>query len=224
MKHLVQVAGIIDKDEANSLVGVGVDWLGFPLRLPSGNDDISESDAARIISDLPEPHAGVLITYMTKADEIKSFCDQLGVKGVQIHGDISYYELQKLREISPDLYILKSLVVKNDNTKSLFDLVDQCGSVVDMFITDTFDPKTGAKGATGLIHDWSISVELVKRSPKPLMLAGGLIPENVGQAIQQVRPAGVDAHSGLEGPNGRKDKAKVMEFVTAARKAFQSIA
>ncbi len=220
MDNLIQVAGIIDADEAQMIANEGVEWLGFPLRLPSGKDDISETAATDIIAKLSQPHAGVLISYLTDADEISAFCTELGVKAVQLHGDVEIEQLRKLKQIRPDLYVLKSLVVKQDNADELLQLVDESAEYVDMFITDTFDPKTGAKGATGLTHDWSVSAELVRRSPKPLMMAGGLTPENVADAIRTVKPAAVDAHSGLEGPDGRKDMHKVRRFVSEARKAF----
>lgn len=223
MENLVQVAGIIDALEAALIVEEGVEWLGFPLRLPSGKDDITEENAISIIRDLKDPHAGVLISYMTQADEVSQFCDELGVKAVQLHGDVEVEQLRKLKEMRPDLYVLKSLVVKEDNADELLQLVDECADYVDMFITDTFDPKTGAKGATGLTHNWDVSAELVRRSPKPLMMAGGLNPENVGDAIRYVRPAAVDAHTGLEGSDGRKDRAKIKKFVSEARKAFAEI-
>jgi phosphoribosylanthranilate isomerase len=74
------------------------------------------------------------------------------------------------------------------------------------------------------VHDWDISAELVRISPRPLMLAGGLNPQNVAEAIEKVRPAAVDAHTGLEDASGRKDRLKVRTFVTEARKAFDRIA
>ena len=220
MKNLVQVAGIIDAQEATLLAAEGVDWLGFPLRLPSGKNDISEAAATSIIASLHAPHAGVLISYLTDADEISAFCTELGVTAVQLHGDVELEQLRKLKQIRPDLYVLKSLVVRADNADELRALVDECADVVDMFITDTFNPANGAKGATGLTHDWSVSAELVRRSPKPLMLAGGLTADNVAAAIRQVRPAAVDAHTGLEGPDGRKDLEKTRSFVAEARRAF----
>ena len=223
MKNLIQVAGIIDANEANMLAQEGVDWLGFPLRLPSGKDDISESDATAIIDKLSQPQAGVLISYMTQADEVSEFCTQLGVKAVQLHGDVTVAEMRKLKQLRPDLYVLKSLVVKEDNADELLQLVDDCAEYVDMFITDTFDPKTGAKGATGLLHNWDVSAELVRRSPKPLMMAGGLNADNVADAIRKVRPAAVDAHTGLEGADGRKDLDKIRRFVSESRKAFAEI-
>ncbi len=224
VNKLVQVAGIIDAAEADMVIAEGADWIGFALRLPSGKDDIAEQDAAAIIKGLDAPHAGVLISYLTDAQEVSDFCHELGVVAVQLHGDVATEELRRLKEIRPELFVLKSLVVKEDNVDELLKLVDETHPYVDMYITDTFDPKTGAKGATGLTHDWSVSAELVRRSPKPLMMAGGLNPENVGDAIRTVRPAAVDAHTGLEGPDGRKDRAKVAKFVTEARRAFDDIA
>ncbi|MFF4371270.1 phosphoribosylanthranilate isomerase [Streptomyces sp. NPDC001594] len=224
VKDLVQVAGIIDAEEAKLLAEEGVDWFGFPLRLPSGKDDISEAEATEIIAGLTAPQEGVLISYMVDADEISEFTTQLGVKAVQLHGDVTPEELRKLKDIRPDLYVLKSLVVKEDNAEELLQFVDEVAEFVDMFITDTFNPATGAKGATGLTHDWNVSAELVRRSPKPLMMAGGLSPENVADAIRFVKPAAVDAHSLLEGDDRRKDRAKVAKFVAESRKAFAEIA
>ncbi|MGF4045394.1 phosphoribosylanthranilate isomerase [Paenarthrobacter nitroguajacolicus] len=220
MENLIQVAGIIDQAEADLLVGCGVDWLGFPLRLPSGMDDISESDAHSILRRLPADRAGVLVSYLTDADEIAKYCDWLGFSAVQLHGEVSVTEISKLRRLRPDLGVLKSLIVRESNIKELLTQVDATQEHVDMFITDTFHEATGARGATGRTHDWSVSAQLVARSERPLMLAGGLTPENVGDAIRAVQPAAVDAHTGLEGVNKRKDLDKVTRFVSEARIAF----
>ncbi|MFF9277705.1 phosphoribosylanthranilate isomerase [Streptomyces griseosporeus] len=224
MQNLIQVAGIIDQAEADMIVEEGADWLGFALRLPAKNEDLSEADAAAIIKAIQPRNKGVIITYLTDADEIRSFCADMGVDAIQLHGDITPAELRRLRTIAPDLFLLKSLVVKADNIDELTRTVDGAAEFVDMFITDTFNPATGAKGATGLVHDWDISAELVRISPRPLMLAGGLNPQNVAEAIEKVRPAAVDAHTGLEDASGRKDRLKVRTFVTEARKAFDRIA
>ncbi|MCK1818523.1 phosphoribosylanthranilate isomerase [Streptomyces sp. XM83C] len=224
MQNVIQVAGIIDQAEADMIVEEGADWLGFALRLPAKNEDLSEAAAAAIIKAVQPRNKGVIITYLTDADEIKSFCAEMGVDAIQLHGDITPAELRRLRSIAPELFLLKSLVVKADNIDELKRTVDGAAEHVDMFITDTFNPATGAKGATGLVHDWDISAELVRISPRPLMLAGGLNPQNVAEAIEKVRPAAVDAHTGLEGPSGRKDRLKVRTFVAEARKAFHRTA
>ncbi|MFC4148136.1 hypothetical protein ACFO0M_17930 [Micromonospora mangrovi] len=223
MQGLIQVAGIIDQDEADMICEEGAEWLGFALRLPAKNEDLSEAEAAAIVKAIQPRHRGVLITYLTEAEEIKEFCAQLGVTAVQLHGDVAPTQLRQLRHIAPELTVLKSLVVKADNIDELVKIVDESAEWVDMYITDTFNPATGAKGATGLVHDWSISAELVRVAPKPLMLAGGLNPDNVAAAIAEVRPAAVDAHTGLEDSHGRKDRQKVRQFVSAARQAFAAL-
>lgn len=94
---------------------------------------------------------------------------------------------------------------------------------IDLFITDTYDPVSGASGATGKTHDWEISKRLIRLSAKPVILAGGLNADNVRDAILQVKPAGVDVHTGIEGVDGRKDPELLARFVKEAREAFNLI-
>lgn len=220
MKNIIQIAGIKDLHEALMLVDAGVDWLGFPLRLAVHQEDISESEAARIIRQLPDPKSAVLITYLSSAKEIKELSTFLGIYKIQLHGEIPLREVQHLRKSFPELLIIKSLVVRENNLDELLDSVQQFSPLVDAFITDTHDPVTGADGATGKTHDWNISARLVAESPVPVILAGGLTPKNVEEAILTVQPAGVDAHTGVEGKDGRKNPALVQAFVTRARNAF----
>lgn len=220
---LIQVAGIIDAAEADMLAECGVDWLGFPLRLTVNKEDLSEEQAAEIIAGIRRLHRGVLITYEVEAREISAFCRRLGVRTVQLHANVPATQLRTLKQSEPDLVVLKSLVVRGDNQQDLAAMVDETCEWVDMYITDTFNPVTGADGATGLVHDWTISADLVQHSPRPVMLAGGLTPDNVGTAIRTVRPAAVDAHTGLEDAAGRKDPAKVQRFVAHARRAFAQL-
>jgi phosphoribosylanthranilate isomerase len=93
-------------------------------------------------------------------------------------------------------------------------------SVVDAFILDTLDLANGKVGSTGLVHDWNISRNIVKEVSRPVILAGGLTPENVGDAIRLVKPYGVDASSGLKDPYGFKDEMKVINFVYRAKQEF----
>ena len=128
--------------------------------------------------------------------------------------------LVQLKALAPQLQIIKSLVVYENNLADLTALVEDLAPFVDMFITDTFDPTTGASGATGKIHDWTVSRKLVELSPKPIILAGGLNPTNVYEAIQIVRPAGVDVHTGVEDSSGRKSRSLVKAFVNEAVRGF----
>ena len=220
MKHFIQIAGIRDQQEAEMLIAAGVDWLGFPLKLTIHKEDLLEAEAVQIIKSLRPPHEGVLITYLNKADEIVTLCHSLGTGKVQIHGEITLEQLKAVKVLDSSLFVIKSLVVRDNNQNALEDEVHSLSPNIDAFITDTYDPASGACGATGKTHDWQVSRRLVEISPRPVILAGGLRPENVARAITEVRPAAVDVHTGVEGPDGRKDLRLVRAFIEQARAAF----
>jgi phosphoribosylanthranilate isomerase len=222
-ENLVQVAGVIDTAEAQLLQQCGVRYLGFPLRLPVHREDLTEQDAAAIINSLAPPVFGVLITYLSEASEIAAFCDELGARIVQLHGDIDQDELKRLKTLDPNLTVIKSLVIGMRDDKALEAMLHELSPFVDAFITDTFDPNTGASGATGKTHDWRVSRRLVELSHRPTILAGGLTPENVKRAILEVRPAGVDSHTGVEDSTGRKSREKVQKFLSEAYQGFALI-
>jgi phosphoribosylanthranilate isomerase len=221
--NCIQIAGVVDAEEAALLRECGVRLLGFPLRLPVHREDLSEVEAGTIIRGLSPPAAGVLITYLDDAREIADFAAALGAGIVQLHGDVARAELSRLRSLRPDLLVIKSLVVGRRSPAALVATVEELAPQVDAFITDTFDPATGASGATGKVHDWAISRELAALSPRPVILAGGLTADNVRRAVVAVGPAGVDAHTGVEGPDGRKDPALVRRFVAEARAGFAAV-
>jgi len=132
-------------------------------------------------------------------------------------------ELERTKLLRPGLEIIKSLVVAENNYPELERTVDTLSAFVDAFITDTFDPATGAEGATGKTHDWNISRKLVEISPKPVIIAGGLNHTNVKQAILEIHPAGVDAHTGVESKDGRKNYDMVKKFVNESKEGFTLI-
>lgn len=217
----IQIAGIIDKEEAELVIASGAEFLGFPLRLPVHKEDLTEEYTAEIISGFPEGVHGILITYLDKAEEIFDLMRKLNCEIVQLHGSIAKAEIVKLKELLPEAAVIKSLVVSENNFDELRDTVELLSGVCSAFITDTFDPATGASGATGKTHDWKISRELVKLSPIPVILAGGLNPSNVKEAIMSVKPAGVDVHTGVENSNGRKSAQKLEKFIRKAKEAFE---
>jgi len=223
-EHPIQIAGVMDAEEADMLQRCGVRYLGFPLRLPVHREDLSEDAAAAIIRSLTPPVFGVLITYLDRAGEIVAFCQTLGARIVQLHGDVAPGELRRLKALDPGLVVIKSLVVGMHDDEALAGMARDLSPLVDAFITDTFDPTTGASGATGKTHDWQVSRRLVELSERPVILAGGLTPENVRTAILEVRPAGVDAHTGVEDASGRKSRQLVSRFLAEATEAFGAVA
>ncbi len=224
----IQVSGVHDEEEALMLAERGVHGIGFPLKLPVNTPDIDESAAARIAAALPSGVVPVCIVYLDKAAEIQKLCRFLGMSVIQLHGNIPADELLELRGMAPHLFIIKSLVVrewtegneKRDNRRELSSLAQTLEPYVDAFITDTHDPISNADGATGKAHNWAVSSLIVRKVSKPVILAGGLGPHNVTQGVRCVHPDGVDAHTRLEGPDGRKDKELVRRFVSRVRAGY----
>lgn len=220
-RHVIQAAGVRSLAEARMLRAAGVDLVGFPLRLDVHAPDISEDEAREIIRALAlGPHA-CLITYLADARQIAALARFLGTAWVQLHAPVPPRALRALRQAAPELGIIKSLVVRGTNSAALLAEGRAASPFVDAFITDTFDPATGASGATGKTHDWAVSAALARALPRPLILAGGLNPRNVADAVAAVRPFGVDAHTGLEDGAGNKDPEKVRGFVSLARAALR---
>lgn len=217
----IQIAGVHDLREAALLVQCGVRQLGFPLCLDVHEQDLSDAEAREIGLSLPVEVEKVVITYLDRAETILELCKKTGMVIVQIHGDISLREGSRLREMAPGLGIIKSLIVRGNNLEALIAAAKAWAPLADAFITDTFDPETGASGATGKIHDWEVSRVLAEHAEKPVFLAGGLNPDNVGRAIRKVRPWGVDCHTSVEGPDGRKDPDLVRSFIAEAERAFR---
>ena len=222
-KDTIQIAGIKSLNEAKLLEDLGVDLIGFPLRLNYHKPDTDEDTARNIVRQLKDRTKAVLITYLLKAKDVSEFCYYLGTSIVQLHGDIAPLEIRLLRALRPDLKIIKSLIVKKEhvsNTGALLELASLYTPWIDAFITDTFDPITSACGATGLVHDWGISRKIAENISKPLILAGGLRPDNVYEAIKTVSPDGVDSHTGVEAPDGSKSPELVEQFVREVRRGF----
>lgn len=216
----VQIAGIRTAAELRILVAHGVDYLGFPLRLPVHTPDLSESATADLIRAHRVQAQAVCITYETDPDGVAQLCRFLDVATVQLHGAFSPEALRTLRRTAPELTILKSLVLGREPLETIFQALPAMEPWVDGFLTDTFDPDSGASGATGRTHDWETSRAIVRATVRPVILAGGLTPANVAAAIATVRPAGVDAHTGVENSQGDKDPDRVQAFIQEAHQAL----
>ena len=221
-RPFIQAAGVRNAAEAAMLAAAGFTHLGFPLRLPVHAPDLSEASAREVIRGLAPEATAVLVTYLAEPAEILALCDYLGLGWVQLHGDLAPAAAAALRAARPGLGLIKSLVVGRGLDQGLPALARAFAPHVDAFITDSFDPASGACGATGRTHDWAVSRRLAQEAGRPLILAGGLAPDNLAAAVAAVRPAGVDAHTGLEAPDGSKDPELCRRFATLARTLLKS--
>ena len=216
-EFFIQAAGVRSSKEAKMLVDCGFTHLGFPHFLPVNKEDTTLDGSKEIIASIKNIATPVLITYQSKATEIMCTLDFLNVFCVQLHGSIKVNEIDKLKENWTDILIIKSLIIKDDSIEDALLQIENYQDHVDSFITDTYDPSTGAEGATGKTHDWEISKKIVELSEKPVILAGGLNPNNLEGAIKLVKPAGVDVHTGIEDERGNKDKTKATQFCKICR-------
>ncbi len=213
----VQIAGISTLDDARAVERAGADAIGFTLALPGGpHNGLDERRARAIIRALPPLIIPVLITYETRAATVVPLCRYLGVSTVQLHARPDPREIAAIRAALPGVKVILAVHVTGEEAVAE---ALALAPHADALILDTYDPVTGRRGATGRTHDWSISRRIVERVAVPVMLAGGLTPDNVADAIRRVRPWAVDTHTGVERPDGSTDHERVRAFVRAARRA-----
>lgn len=215
----IQIAGVSSLDEALFCRSVGVDALGFTLSIASGmHDGLTAGKARAIIEHLPPDIVPIVITYLQRADRAGRLVNEVRARAVQFHGGFPADELERFRVHCPDVKVIG--VVTVSGRRVLERAAEFRPPLWDALLLDSFDPETGRIGATGITHDWSISGRIVENSPVPVILAGGLNPANVAQAIFAVRPHGVDAHTGVENPDGSRSLGKIRAFAAAALDAL----
>lgn len=222
---LVQVAGVHDFAEADLLARLGVDAIGLPLRLDVNAEDLSEAEAASLVAELKTRRpkvAAVLITYETDPSPLLALLDRIKPDWLQIHAECDPALFQTVRDARPALGLIKSLVV-DAAPAVLAERIARFEPHVDAFIVDAHNPHTGARGATGLTVDWALCRDLFADRTKPVILAGGLAPDNVERAVLAAKPDAVDAHTRLEDARGQKDPVLVADFVRRARKALSAL-
>ena len=198
-------------------VGYGADALGFLVGLKSPSpDSIDEGLAAEIVAALPPFVSSVLVTQLTSPDEVVGLAMRIGVSTIQLHGDVTPEQAGLIKQQLPNVKICRGIHVTGEESIAM---AKQYASVVDAVLLDTISHETGQSGGTGRTHDWSISRKIVEALDIPVILAGGLTPENVATAIQAVRPYAVDVNSGTKGPDGLKDPARLKAFIDGAKGA-----
>lgn len=213
----VQIAGVSTLDEALACEQAGADALGFTVRLPSGvHDGLTEPVARGIIAALPAFIASVAITYVDSAREAVDLCRYLGVSALQLHGPFPTQELPMIRAALPHLKVIRAVHVTGPEALAQARGFER---FADALILDTYDPDTGRHGATGKVHDWSISREIATQGRTPVILAGGLTPDNVAEAVRTVRPWAVDVHTGIENADGSRNLDKMRAFIARAKAA-----
>ncbi|MBO4492710.1 MAG: phosphoribosylanthranilate isomerase [Lentisphaeria bacterium] len=214
-----KICGIRTEEDLKAAVESGADAVGFLLgQVHPSKDFILPGTAARLVRALPPWITPVIVTHLTEPDEILELSDRTGITTLQLHGGSSPSEVQRVRDGLPPAG--KVIVTIHPDSETDFVIFKDYYSLADAFLIDSFDRTTGRVGGTGKTNDWSLAAKFVGESPLPVILAGGLTPENAAEAIRTVRPYGLDANSGLKNKEtGAVDPIRCKDFVAAVRNA-----
>jgi len=197
--------------EAALAVRCGADALGLVSAMPSGPGVITEEAIAQIAPTVPPPVATLLLTSATQSSAIISQLRRCRVNTIQICDRVSVDCLRELRAALPGVSLVQVVhVMGEESVTEAVAVADK----VDTILLDSGNQTLAVKelGGTGRKHDWRVSRRIVESVPVPVFLAGGLNPENVADAIQQVRPFGVDICSGIR-TAGKLDEQKLQRFI-----------
>ncbi len=210
----LKVCCIASPEEARLAIDAGADALGLVARMPSGPGPIPDELIRAIAAAVPPPVATFLLTSEVDPDAIVAHARGAGVSTVQLVDDaVGPDAYRALREQLPALKIVQVVHVRDGAS---VELALAAARHVDALLLDSGNPAARELGGTGRVHDWALSRDIVRRSPIPVFLAGGLNASNVARAITEVAPFGIDLCSGVR-TNGRLDPVKLASLVAAMR-------
>ncbi len=197
----IKICGITNLDDARLAVELGADMLGFIFYAKSPRA-VSPIVVAQICRAVTVEKVGVFVNE-TEVN-IRRIAEECGLTALQFHGDEppSFCRQFPLKRI-------KAIRVRNETSLQQVAEYD-----VDALLLDTYTDNQ--RGGTGMTFDWSLAVK-AKSLGKPIILSGGLTPDNVCDAIRIVQPFAVDVASGVEGEPGRKDPTKLRRFFEACK-------
>lgn len=206
----VKICGITNPEDALHAIDSGADAIGFNFYKGSKRY-ISPENAASIGEQMAMRVEKVGVFVNATVEEIVSIEDAVALDSIQLHGEESPEFIEQLR-LESDATIIKAVRIGPD-----FEPLDALKYKADAILLDAYSENE--RGGTGKTFDWSIALKVSEIVDK-VYLAGGLTPENVADAINEVRPFAVDVASGVESSPGKKDTAKVAAFIKAAKKAI----
>lgn len=213
----VKVCCIASASELATAIAAGADAVGLVGPMPSGPGPIPLEAAARLARAVPPGVESFLLTAQTVADRLIEELDMVQPSVVQLVDAVPEPVYPALRARFPALRIVQVIHVEDVTAIASARALEP---LVDGFLLDSGRPSLAVKelGGTGRVHDWAVSAALVAAVRRPVFLAGGLNPGNVGDAIARVRPFGVDLCSGVRRDGGlhRPTLAAFMAAVAAA--------
>ena len=196
----IKICGIANEEDALFAVAMGADALGFVFA-PGSSRQVKPSDVRDIVRRLPPEMVTVGVFRNERPERVVEITNKVGLTGAQLHGNEPLSEVRWVR--SRVKFVIQAFRAGDPAIRSVEN------GPADVVLIDAPEPGSGK------VFDWSMA----EGAPGGLrlMLAGGLNPDNVADAILRVRPWGVDVSTGVEASPGRKDPRKVRKFIEAAR-------
>ena len=218
MRTWIKICGTTNREDALAAVDAGADALGFLFA--DSRRRVKPETVKAIIAELPAATEKIGLFVNEPAEFVMRVACETGLTGVQLHGDESPRYVSRLRQIAaiPRIKIMKSISAEAAQSQGLvfFNGYQEC---VDVLLVDSGNAIM--RGGTGRVFDWLATRDFVMslQQRSPVVIAGGLDPQNVGAAISLFRPWGVDVTTGVEKEYGKKDHEKIRAFIAAVRTA-----
>lgn len=200
----IKICGITQLDQGYAIAQLGATMLGF-ICVPSSPRYVPSEKISNILNKLPKSIQTIGVFANTSIEQIYQIVLETGLTGVQLHGNESPDFCDRLRQMLPQIELIKALRIKCSAT--LLQTQDYFNSI-DALLLDAYHPQH--LGGTGKTLDWNSLQQF--SPPCSWFLAGGLTPDNIQEALQQLKPDGIDLSSGVERSAGDKDLEKVKQL------------
>ncbi|MCT9097481.1 phosphoribosylanthranilate isomerase [Haloarchaeobius sp. HME9146] len=211
----VKICGLTREEDVDAAVAAGADALGFVVDVPVDTPrEVTVERAAELIDRVPPFVTTVVVTMPETPGEAIELVRELGPDALQVHSDLTPGDVAYLQS-NLDVPVIKHVDAANPADARRY------ADVADAVLVDSVDEE-GA-GGTGRTHDWEQTREALADIDVPVILAGGLTPENVAEAVVTVEPFAVDVASGVESSGGVKDHDAIRRFVVAATERRRSL-
>lgn len=212
----VKICGVRTVEDALGCAAAGADAIGVLVNVKVSPRRITVERARDIARRLPPFVTPVIVMMPSSHDEVIDAALRVRPGAIQLHGNEPPEMLFRIKQALPGIRIIKTIHVGSGNE---IQTALSYEGAADGLLLDTSSP---AKGGSGVTHDWEISRGIVSSVKMPVILAGGLSPSNVEDAIRTVKPFAVDVSSGVE-PRGQRTRSKdiglVRDFIARARSA-----
>lgn len=219
---ITQIYETQNYNEAKELVNLGVDYVGVLVGIKDEYPgELSTEQAVEVLRGVTGHAKKVVLSLSKNLDDIAIIVNKTNPDILHLPAepkDISPTDVQVLKKQFPNIKVMRTIPVGNEEC---IELAKQYDGIADYLLLDSRRKKDNQIGATGETHDWNLSRKIVESVSIPVILAGGLGPDNLAEAILKVKPFGVDSKSKTDKIGSRgKDMEKVKEFVKIAKETL----